>query len=67
MVATILEPTRDYIPPIDMDPKSTYEVVTREKVERFADELKEIRYRVNGIFYLVIGGLLMDVLLRLIP
>lgn len=54
-------------PPIDLEPKSAYEVITREKVEHFADELKEIRYRVNGIFYLVISGLAMDVLLRLIP
>lgn len=65
MVATVLEPAQTTHQPIDLEPKSTYEVITREKVEHFADELKEIRNRVNGIFYLVIGSLVMDVLLRL--
>lgn len=64
MVATILPPPQETAVPIDLDPKSTYEVVTREKVERFAEELRDIRYRVNGIFYLVIGSVLLDVLLR---
>lgn len=64
MVATIMTQPKEQAPSIDMEPKSTYEVVTREKVERFSEELREIRYRVNGIFYLVIGSVLLDVLLR---
>lgn len=64
MVATLLKPPTQHIATIDLEPKSTYEVVTREKVERFAEELREIRYRINGIFYLVIGSVLLDVLLR---
>lgn len=64
MVATILTKPHEAPPAIDLDPKSAYEVITREKVEHFADDLKEIRYRVNGIFYLVIGSVLLDVLLR---
>ena len=65
MVATLLSPPKDPTPVVDLEPKSTYEVITREKVERFAEELREIRYRVNGIFYLIIGSLRMDVLLRI--
>lgn len=64
MVTTYLNPPRDQSAHVDLDPKSTYEVITREKVENFADELKEIRQRVNGIFYLVIASVLVDVLLR---
>ena len=64
MVATTLISPRTEAPSIDLDPKSTYEVITREKVEQIEDELKEIRYRVNGIFYLVIGSVLLDVLPR---
>lgn len=67
MVTTILAPPQAQQPPVDLEPKSTYEVITREKVERFAEELQEIRSRVNSIFYLVIGSVLMDVLLRLLP
>lgn len=67
MVATILAPTRTEAPPIDLDPKSTYEVITREKVEQIEEELKEIRHRVNNIFYMVIGSVLLEVLPRWIP
>ena len=64
MVATLLTRPLEQDTTVDLDPKSTYEVITREKVRYIEQELKEIRYRVNGIFYLVIGSVLMDVLLR---
>lgn len=64
MVATILTPTHEQDTTVDLDPKSTYEVITREKVGHIEDELKEIRYRINGIFYLIIGSVLLDVLPR---
>lgn len=64
MVATLLTTTLEQETTVDLDPKSTYEVITREKVRHIEEELKEIRYRVNGIFYLAIGSVLMDVLLR---
>ena len=51
-------------PIVDLEPRSAYEVLTREKVEHFADEIAEIRHRINTIFYLVIGGLLMDLLMQ---
>lgn len=60
MAATILTTTQAKTPAVDLDPKSAYEVITREKVDHIDDELKEIRYRVNGIFYLVIGSVLLD-------
>lgn len=53
-----------HTPTIDLEPRSTYEVLTREKVEHFAADLDEIRHRTNTIFYLVIGSVLLDVLLR---
>ena len=64
MVATTLISPCTESPSVDLDPKSTYEVITREKVGQIEDELKEIRFRVNGIFYLVIASVLGDVLLR---
>lgn len=57
--------THDIAPPIvDLEPRSTYEVLTREKVEHIAEELAEIRHRIDTIFYVVIGSVLMDVLMR---
>lgn len=67
MVAAILTKPIDFKTTIDLDPKSTYEVITREKVERIAEELKEIRYRVNGIFWVVIGSVLLDIGTKLLP
>lgn len=60
MVATILTTSQHRTTAVDLEPKSTYEVITREKVDHIDDELKEIRHRVNGIFYLVIGSVLLD-------
>lgn len=64
MVATIFTPTEHRAAAVDLEPKSTYEIITREKVEHIDDELKEIRNRINGIFYLVIGSVLLDWLPR---
>jgi hypothetical protein len=51
-------------PAIDLEPRSTYEVLTREKVEQLAADLGEVRGRTNAIFYLVITSVLLDVLLQ---
>lgn len=57
--------THDIAAPIvDLEPRSTYEVLTREKVEHIAEELADIRQRIDTIFYVVIGSVLMDVLMR---
>ena len=57
-------PARITAPAIDLEPRSTYEVLTREKVEQLAASLDEVRSRTNAIFYLVITSVLLDVLLR---
>lgn len=51
--------------PIELAPRSTYEVVTRERVEHMAADLAEVRDRINTLFYLVIGSIITDVLLRI--
>lgn len=61
MVAATHQPSA---PTVDLEPRSAYEVLTREKVEHFAEELAEIRHRINTIFYLVIGSLMVDLLTR---
>jgi hypothetical protein len=54
-------PTRE---PVDLQPSSTYEAITRQMVESLADDMKEIKSRINNIFYVVIGGILLDMLTR---
>ncbi len=56
--------SRSASPPIDLDPTSAYEAITREKVESLEDDLREIKSRVDTIFYLIIGSILVDMLTR---
>jgi hypothetical protein len=52
-------------PSVEMRPGSAYEAVTRQMVEGLADELKEIRGRLNGLLWMVAGAIFLDVLMRL--
>jgi hypothetical protein len=50
---------------VDLAPSSTYEVVTRQMVEALADDLREIKGRLNGLLWMVAGATLIDALIRL--
>ena len=50
---------------VELRPLSAYEAVTRQMVEALADELREIKGRVNGLLWMVAGAILLDVVLRL--
>ena len=50
---------------VEMRPGSAYEAVTRQMVEGLADELKEIRGRLNGLLWMVAGAIFLDVVMRL--
>ena len=54
------------VPPLNLDPRSTYEVLTRQMVSGLADELREIRRRVNGLIFVTVTAVVTDVVLRLI-
>ncbi|MGN6362661.1 MAG: hypothetical protein ACTHNK_19970 [Thermomicrobiales bacterium] len=51
--------------PLDLDPRSAYELLTRQMVSTRADELREIRQRVNGLIFLTIGAVLADIVMRI--
>lgn len=51
---------------IDLGPGSAYEMVTRSKVEELAEDVKEIRARIDGIFWLIAGSIVVEVLFRAI-
>ncbi len=49
---------------VELGPGSAYEVVTRTKVDELAQDVKEIRTRIDGIFWLIAGSIVVDVVLR---
>ncbi|HVL23669.1 MAG TPA: hypothetical protein VM450_06270 [Thermomicrobiales bacterium] len=49
---------------IDLRPGSAYEAVTRQMVESLADDLKDIKTRLDNLFYMVIGAIVVDLVAR---
>jgi hypothetical protein len=45
---------------------TTFEAVTRVMVETLAEELRTIHRRVDGLFWMSIGAVVMDTVLRLL-
>lgn len=64
MVSSVIRPGRTQI---EFGPSTTFEAITREKVENLNQNVTEIRSRVDTIFYLLIGSLLLDVVMGLVP
>lgn len=60
------EAARKRLPTLDLGPTSTYEVLTRQMVERMADDLDEIKGRLNGLLFLVAGAVIVDMIARVI-
>ena len=52
-------------PGVTLDPASAYEAGTRQMVEGVRDELREIRGRINGLLFLMVGALGAEAILRL--
>jgi hypothetical protein len=50
--------------PIDLRPASAYEAVTRQMVESLAEDLREIKSRLNSLIFMMVGAILLDVLSR---
>ncbi|MCC6313528.1 MAG: hypothetical protein IT337_05910 [Thermomicrobiales bacterium] len=48
-----------------MGPPTVYEAVTRQMVTDLAEDLREIKTRLNGLLFLVAGAVVVDVALRL--
>lgn len=51
---------------VDLEPASTYEVVTRQMVDGLRDDLQEIRGRINGLIFLVAGSAIVEVVSRIV-
>lgn len=59
-------PVRDDPGGVDLNPGSVFEAVTRTKVDELAEEVKEIRGRIDAIFWLIAGAIVVELVLRAI-
>jgi hypothetical protein len=50
---------------MEIGPATTYEAVTRQMVEHLAQDIAEIKSRVNGLLFMVAGSIIIDLLFRL--
>jgi len=48
-------------------PSSTFEALLQERLRAVEEDLSEIRGRVNGLIFLVVGAVLVQLLLRIAP
>jgi len=60
--ATDREPSTETL---NLDPATTYEVLTRRMVEDLATEVAAIRNRIDTMFWVVIVSVVTDALLRM--
>lgn len=52
--------------PLDLDPHSAYELLTRQMVQTVSEELREIRLRVNGLIFVTVGAVVAEAVLRMV-
>lgn len=52
-------------PRVDLEPATTYEVVTRQMVDELNRQLAEIKRRIDGLFWLVGGAVVVELVTRL--
>jgi hypothetical protein len=50
--------------PIDLRPASAYEAITRQMVESLDDDLREIKARLNGLIFMMVGAIVLDIIGR---
>ena len=51
--------------PPDLGPGSTFEALLDQRLKDLAAEMAEIKLRVNGLLFVIVGALIVDVALRL--
>jgi hypothetical protein len=49
---------------ISLEPATAYEVVTRQMVLDIVEDLREIKARLNGLLFMVVGAVVLDVVTR---
>lgn len=60
------EPHHEY-DAIDLRPATAFEAITRQMVESMAEELREIKGRLNSLIFMMIGAIILEIVTRVIP
>ncbi len=47
------------------EPVSVYEVITRQMVEEFGRQLRDVRKRIDTLLFVVIAAIVLDLVMRL--
>jgi hypothetical protein len=61
----IAEPPADH-DPIDLRPATAFEAITRQMVESLAEDLREIKGRLNSLIFMLVGAILLEIVSRMI-
>lgn len=51
---------------LDLGPASVHEAVTRQMVESLAGDIRDIKGRLNTLFFMLIGGIMLEIAIRVI-
>jgi len=51
--------------PLDLRPATAFEAITRQMVESLTEELREIKSRLNGLIFMMIGAILLEIVSRM--
>ena len=51
---------------VNQEPLSVYELLTRQMLEQVKADVAEVKSRVNTLFWLVVGAMLVEVVMRMI-
>ena len=57
-------PVREDPEGVDLKPGSAFEAVTRAMVDELSEDVKEIRGRIDAIFWLIAGAIVVELVLR---
>lgn len=49
---------------VSLEPASAYEAVTRQMVLGMGEDLREIKSRLNGLLFMVVGAVVLEVITR---
>lgn len=51
---------------LDLRPATAFEAITRQMVESLTEDLREIKGRLNGLIFMMVGAILLDIVSRMV-
>lgn len=57
-------PARGPAPKVEVGPGSAFEAVLEERLKSMEKQMAEVRGRVNGLIFLVVGAVIVEIVLR---